>query len=64
MEGKDMNERFVKGIDYKIKGAGYKTYVIDDNGTDLIESHGSKIEVFGDRKLRDKIIKFLNEDNN
>jgi hypothetical protein len=55
-----MSDRFVKGIDYKEKGASYKAYVIDDNGTDKIPSHGSKIEVFGDRKLRDKIINLLN----
>ena len=59
-EDKKLN-RFVKGISYKDKGHSLKTYGISDNGTDTIRSHENKIEIYGDIKLRDRIIKLLNK---
>jgi len=62
-----MTERFVKGNDYKDKGNDLKTYGITDTesvsalGKGITVIHTNKIEIFGDRILRDKIIKLLNK---
>jgi len=56
-----MKARYIKGLSYKHKGQD-RTYEIDDRGTDNEPSHGGKIIVYGDIKLRDKIIKLLNKE--
>lgn len=56
--------RFVKGDDYQDPGMQFTAYGINDNEAVVDQSitdHANKIEVYGDEKLRDLILKLLNK---
>jgi hypothetical protein len=56
-----MNKTYIKGDDFLEKGVAYHTFGITEQSKEKnIEDHTNKIEVYGDSKLRDKIIKLLN----
>ncbi len=50
---------YIKGNSFKDEDNDHKTYGITEIGE---ETHFNKIEVYGDKKLRNKIIKLLNEE--
>jgi hypothetical protein len=52
--------KYVKGDSYKDRDDDLKTYSITELHDDDTVNHGNKIEVYGDIKLRNKIIKLLN----
>lgn len=50
---------YINGGSYKDDGATYRTYGINEKTS--ANEHGFKIVVYGDKKLRKRIIKLLNE---
>lgn len=58
-------KKYSKGDDFKDRNSQYKTFGIDEFDDDSIlydKTHAQKIEVYGDAKLRNRIIKLLNKD--
>ena len=55
---------YKKGDDFQENKDDYKTYGItevDPNSTFFVREHAQKIEIYGDWRLRNRIIKLLNK---